>query len=202
MHTIPRSAGLGLLGYGAGTAIAFLGSGSPGGGYDDAGITRYITGSHAVAGFTLWYVGALSALGLVVFGTGLRRIADQLRSLAIAAAATSVTGAFVSGGVLVAMAEGGEPVRTGVPHPVIYTITEIGNLLAVCAPALLVGVVAIVLAFRAGLPGWLRVFCLVAGICGVAAPFFFTYFVYLLWTVVAGATLAISRTRAPAPSLV
>ncbi|HEY3511859.1 MAG TPA: hypothetical protein VGL36_21970 [Kribbella sp.] len=202
MHNIPRSAGLGLLGYGVGTAVAFMGSGAPGGGYDDTGVARYIAGSHAAAGFTLWYVGALSALGLVVFGTGLRHLGDGLRSLAIAATATSVVGAFVSGGVVVAMAEGGTAVRTGVPHPVVYTLTEIGNLLAVCAPALFIGVVAIVLAFRAQLPGWLRGFCVIAGVCGIAAPFFFTYFVYLLWTVVAGATLAINRTKAPAPALV
>jgi hypothetical protein len=201
MHTVPRPAGLGLLVYGLGTAIAFIGAGAPGGDYEGALVGDYIATSHFAPAFAFWYVGALAAVGLLVFGHGLRdlpSVGGLLEGLAIAATATSVVGAFVSGGLEVAMAEGGSAVRAGVPHPVIYTITEIGNLLAICSPALFVGVAALVLARRSALPGWLRGFCVVAGLCGILAPFYFTYFVYLLWTVVAGVFLIASRTTRPA----
>jgi hypothetical protein len=115
-------------------------------------------------------------------------------------------GAFVAGGVDVAMAEGHASIRSGVSAPVVYTLTEIGNLLAVCGPALCMGVAALALAVRGPLPTWLRVFSAIAGVCGVLAPYFFTYFVFLLWAVVAGLTLAARRTdhtvTEPAPSLV
>jgi hypothetical protein len=35
----------------------------------------------------------------------------------------------------------------------------------------------------------------VAGVCGILAPLFFTYFVFVLWTIVAG--IALARARAP-----
>jgi len=200
MHHIPRTAGIGLLVYGLGTAAAFMGSGAPGGGYRDAAVGSYIASTHWVTAFALWYVGALAALGLVLLGNGLRALSGVgalLWGLAIAAAATSVTGAFVSGGIDVAMAEGGNAVGSGVPHPVVYALTEIGNLLAVCSPALFVGVGAIVLAARGHLTGWVRVVTVLAGVCGVLAPFFFTYFVYLLWVIAAGIALTASRQRRP-----
>jgi hypothetical protein len=192
---IPRSAGIGLLVYGLGTAVAFMASGAPGGEYTSSMVRDYLARGHWTTAFVLWYVGALSALGLVVVGAALRRTArhgEVLWGLCVAAAATSVAGAFVSGGVDVAMAEGGDAVRSGVSLPMIYTLTEIGNLLAVCAPALAVGVVALVLAARSTLPGWLRVFSVVAGICGILAPLFFTYFVFTVWTIAAGITLAVA----------
>ena len=129
---------------------------------------------------------------------------EVLWGLAVAGTATSVVGAFVSGGVDVAMAEGGRTVQTGVPHPAVYLVTEIGNLLAVCSPALLVGVGAILLAARTPMPRWLRAFTGVAGVCGVLAPFFFTLFVFVLWTVVAGSPswwlLGVRRRGRPTPA--
>jgi Na+/H+-dicarboxylate symporter len=90
--------------------------------------------------------------------------------------------------------------------PVFYTLTEIGNLLAVCGPALCLGVAALVLATRGPLPTWLRVFSVLAGVCGVLAPFYFTYFVYALWTLVAGITWTLGRSpqrvRDSEPSMV
>lgn len=193
---IPRSAGVGLLVYGLGTAAAFMWSGAPGGEFTSSMVRDYLARGHWTIAFVLWYVSALSALGLVVVGGALRRTqlhGDTLWGLCVAAAATSVVGAFITGGVDVAMAEGGAAVRSGVSLPVIYTMTEIGNMLAVCAPALIVGVVALVLAARSTLPSWLRVFSVLAGVCGILAPLFFTYFVFTLWTVAAGITLALSR---------
>ena len=139
-------------------------------------------------------------MALLPFVLGVRAELGHLGELAwglgVAAATTGVIGWFISGGVDVAMAEGGSSVRAGVTHPTVYTLTEIGNLVSWCAPALFMGIVAILLSRATSLPRWLRVFSAVAGVCGILAPFFFTFFVYLLWTLVLGITL-VSR-RAPA----
>ncbi len=206
MLPISRAAGVGLLVYGLGTTLGAAGTGSPGGDYEASMVRDYVASSHWLAAFGLWYVAALSAIGLVVAGAALRRLGgwlgDVLWGLAVAGTAASVVGAFVSGGLVVAMAEGGEAVQAGVPHPVVYTLTEIGNLLAVCAPALFVGVAAVLLAARVPMPRWLRVFSVVAGVCGVLAPLYFTYPVFLLWTVVVGIALLRSgaRTTVPGPA--
>lgn len=192
---IPRSAGIGLLIYAIGTFAAFMFAGAPGGDYADGRVTSYIDPEHAPAAFTLWYVSALAALALVLFGAGIRRlprVGGPLAALASIGAALSVTGAWIAGGVEVGMVEGGSAVQAGVPHPVVYLFTEIGSAMAVCGPALCIGVVAIVLAVHGGLPVWLRVFCVVGGVCGILAPFFFTYFIYLLWAVTISVALIIT----------
>lgn len=196
---IPRSAGVGLLIYAVGTFAAFMSAGAPGGDYDDARVAAYIDPSHAPIAFALWYVAALSALALVLFGAGVRRlptVGGSLSALVTIGAALSVTGAWLAGGVDVGMVEGGEAIRSGTPHAVVYLLTEIGNVMAVCGPALCVGVVAIVLAVRHGLPMWLRVFSVIGGISGILAPFFFTYFVYLLWALAMGIALIAARRTA------
>lgn len=209
MNQIHRRAGIGLIAYAVCTAAAFFGSGAPGGDYSASSVANYIASANLPLIATLWGIAAVGALGLLVVADGLRtqpRSGPLLVGLATAGAAVSVAGAFVSGGVAIAMAEGGAAVREGVPPAVVYTITEIGNLLAVCAPALCVGVAAIVMAVRSALPGWLRVISVPAGICGILAPLFVTYFVFLLWALLAGTAIAVRRTAAPAleaaPSMV
>jgi hypothetical protein len=197
MRTIPKSAGIGLLVYGLGVTFAFMSLGAPGGAYEPPKIGDYIASGHWPAAFAVAYVGALAALGLLVFGHALRSlggtVGELLWGMSIAGTATSVVGAFVAGGLDVAMAEGGHSVQAGVSYPVIYTITEIGNLLSVCGPAFFAGAVAMVLAARSPMPMWLRVFSGIAGVCGILAPFFFTRFVFVLWTIVAGVTLLVAR---------
>jgi hypothetical protein len=206
---VARSAGVGLVVYGVGTALPFMFSGAPGGDYSASTVADYVAPGHLASALALWYVGALAALALVVVAGGLRRLpgtGHALSALAVVGAATGVVGAFVSGGVDVAMAEGHGSVRSGVEPAVVYLVTEIGNLLAVCGPALCVGAAALVLAARGPLPGWLRAFSAIAGVCGLLAPFFFTYFVFVIWTIVAGVVVAARRQgdRAvePSPSLV
>jgi len=186
MDTNRRVAGAGLLVYAVGTFAGFAAAGAPGGDYSDSLVRTYIASSHWPTAFALSYVGAIGVLGLLVFGSRMRAylgsFGDLLWGLTLAGTATSVVGWFLTGGVAVSMAEGGHQVQVGVPHPVIYTLTEVGNLLAVCSPAFFIGVAAIVLAVKGGLPGWLRGFSVIAGACGILAPFFFTYFVFVLWT--------------------
>jgi hypothetical protein len=205
MDTTRRQAGLLMAGYGLLTTAAFTTLGSPGGDYTDQLVPDYLADSHRVAGFALCYLGVAGALCLLWFGLRARHlwegVGESVRALAVAGAAASVVGWFLDGGVLVSMAEGGSQVQTGVAHPVVYVLTETGNLLAVCAPALFTGVAALVLARRTPMPTWLRVFAGVAGVCGILAPLFFTYFVFVLWTLVFGGWMAVSGRRVETPEV-
>jgi hypothetical protein len=188
--------------YALATPLAFAAGGAPGGDYTDNLVTSYIGSDHWVLAWLYCYLGAAGAVGLLIFGlrwhSSTGSSGDTLRGLTLAAAAVSVVGWFVDGGVVVSMAEGGRAVQSGVPHPVVYTLTETGNLLAVCAPAFFMGIGAILLATRSPMPRWLKVFSVVAGLCGILAPLFFTYGLYVLWTVVfAGWLLAGGRRAAP-----
>lgn len=193
-----RTIGLGLAVYGLGNVVGFAASGSPGGNYKNADVSRYISSSHFWAASACWYLVALSALGLVVAASALEhRLAASLMRLG---AGCAVVGSFISGGLAVAMAEGGATVRAGVPHAVVYAITEVGNLVAVCAPALFVGAAALLLAAAGAMPRGLRSVTFVAGIFGILAPFFFTYFAFILWALVAGAVWALRGRRGPGTS--
>ena len=199
MHT-RRAAGVALSTYGVATFLAFSNN-APGGDYQDSAVTGFISATHMWTAFALAYLGIAGALAVLVFGSRMRREGgDLVWGLAVAGTATSLVGWFLTGGLATAMAEGGAPVRDAIAHPVVYTISEIGNLLAVCSPALCVGVIAIVLAVRTPMPAWLRAFSVVAGVCGILAPFFFTYLVFVLWTLVAGVAFAASRQPASAPA--
>lgn len=193
-----RTAGAALLVYGLGTIAANALIAAPGGTYKPDAVDRFVGSGHYAVVFALAYVGCLASVAVLPFVLGMRdelgRNRDLAWGLGVAAAATGVVGWFAIAGVDVAMAEGGSTVQEGVPHPVVFMVTEIGNLVAWCAPALFVGIIAILLSRVSTLPGWLRIFSVVAGVCGILAPFFLTFFLYVLWTLVTGVTL-MSRTR-------
>ncbi len=196
--TTRRTAGFALLLYGVATFVATALIGAPGGQYEPAKVTAFVDSGHFALAFAAAYVGCLGAVAVLPFVLGIRSElgsrGDLAWGLGVAAATTGVVGWFISAGVDVAMAEGGTVVPAGVPHPVVYTITEIGNLVSWCAPALFVGIVAILLSRVPTLPRWLRIFSVVAGVCGILAPLFFTFFLYLVWVLVLGAVLATKST--------
>jgi hypothetical protein len=193
-----RTAGFALLLYGLATFAANTFIAAPGGQYEPAGVSNYVDSGHFALAFAAAYVGCLGAVAVLPFVLGIRdelgAHGDLAWGLGVGAATTGVIGWFISAGVDVAMAEGGSAVPAGVPHPVVYTITEIGNLVSWCAPALFVGIVAILVSRVPTLPRWLRIFSTVAGVCGILAPFFFTFFLYLVWVLVFGVALVAKRT--------
>lgn len=204
MYTISRAAGAGLLVYGLGRAVSFAVSDAPGGDYEPQQIAAYVSPGHWPIAFAAAYLAAFTGMGLLIVGHTLRglggTVGEMLWGLGVAGTATGVVGSFVVGGVDVAMVEGGHHVQTGVSLPLVYTLSEIGGLLEMCAPALFGGVMALILAVRTGMPMWMRVFSVLAGVCGILAPLYFTYFVFLLWTIVLGARLLARREVAPAPA--
>jgi hypothetical protein len=203
MTTSRRTAGLGLLAYGIGTPVAFMTIGSPGGDYSDSAVSTYISSGHSAAAFALAYLGAFAALGLLVFARRMRHevggAGDLLWGLFTGGTVAAVVGWFMVGGVAVAAAEGGQALTT-VPHPVFYLMSEISNLVAICASAFLVGVAALVLGARSALPAPLRVFSSVAGVAGILAAFFFPLALFYLWAIVAGAYVAATGSRTTEPA--
>jgi hypothetical protein len=189
MATTRRAAGLGLLAYGIGTPLAFMSIGAPGGDYNDSVVTTYMSRGHYAAAIALAYLGAFAALGLLVFARQMRHelgaAGDALWGLALAGTTAGVIGWFLVGGISVAFAEGGLPLA-GTPHNVVYLVSEMSNLIAVCCSAFFVGAAALVLAARAPLPGWLRITSYIAGACGLLAAFFFPLFLFWLWAIAFG----------------
>lgn len=203
MDTTRRAAGAGLVAYGLGTALAFLSINAPGGDYEDGVISGYMARGHWAVGMALAYLGAFSALGLLPFANRMRHevgsAGDALWALAVAGTATGVIGWFLVGGMSVSFAEGGHPL-SALPHPVVYLVSEMSDLIAVCASAFFVGAVALVLAARAGLPRALRVASYVAGTCGILAAFFFPLFLFWLWAIGYGVGLMVVSVRSPRAS--
>jgi hypothetical protein len=197
-----RTAGLGLLAYGVGTPVAFMTINAPGGDYDENMIATYISSDHRVTAIALAYLGAFAALGLLPFAARMR---SELRSggdvfwgLSVAGVAASVVGWFMLGGIQVVFAEGGTALA-GLPHDVVYALSEVSILVAVCASSFLVGAAALVLAARGPLLGALRAFTVVGGVAGLVAAFFFPVFLFWLWAIVLGARTLASGTRSSTP---
>lgn len=188
-------AGLGLLTFAGGTFVALQVANAPGGDYDASQVARYVSSGSRVSEFVCGYLGLLAATGLAVFVTRMRpmlvesssrAVGDLFYALGIAASTAAAIGWTVTAGIPVAFAEGGR--HMSIDGPVVYLLSEVGVLLNLATPAMLMGTAILVLARRSGgtMPRWLRRFTMVAGVCGIAAPFFFPYFVFLLWGLVTG----------------
>ena len=141
-----RTAGAALLVYALATFAANSLIAAPGGEYESKTVTDFASSGHYAIAFAAAYIGCLGAVALLPFVLGMRAEIGHLGELAwglgVAAATAGVIGWFITGGVDVAMAEGGSIVKAGVTNPTVYTLTEIGNLLSWCAPALFMGDVA------------------------------------------------------------
>lgn len=201
-HPGPRAAGIGLLVYTVGTFTAMANSG-PGGDFEPAAITAWTAHEHRWAAFGNGYLGCFVALGLLVFTLGstarVRGSAAEIyRSLGLVGTGLAMAGWWLSSGIIVALAEGGTAVQSGMSQPVLYSLSEVANLVAVCAPALCLGLMGWILAARGALPGWLRVLGVVGGAGGVLAAFYLPIPLYLVWLVSLGIwTLRSPRTAAP-----
>jgi hypothetical protein len=202
MNTSRRTAGLGLLAYGLATPIAFMAVDSPGGDYREGQISSYLSSGHWTTTIAVAYLGAFAALGLLAFARRMRHelgsAGDLFWGLSVAGTAAAVAGWFMVGGIAVAFAEGGDPL-TAVPHPVIYLISEISNLVAICASAFLIGGAALVLGARSSMPMGLRVLSCIGGVGGILAAFYFPLPLFYLWAIVVGGWAIASPARASAP---
>ncbi|WP_026928322.1 hypothetical protein [Granulicoccus phenolivorans] len=197
--TRSRTAGIGLAAFAVLTVLTAILAPVPGGSYRPDVVTDYLAQGNQWRLFLAAYLGIAGLLGLMLFGRGIRDefadLGDVVWGLALAALATGTTGWFLGAGVAVATAEGGPEITAGIPLPIGHTIGEIAGLLGGCAPGLFIGIIA-VLCWRTGLPLWFKLFATVAGVCGILAPLYFTFFFFLLWCLVAGVFLAVRRAPA------
>ncbi|MDT7574430.1 MAG: hypothetical protein QOH17_763 [Pseudonocardiales bacterium] len=202
MDSSRRTAGFGLLAFGIGTPLAFIGIGAPGGDYSDHAVASFVASGHWPVAFALAYLGAFASLGLLPFARRMRHelgtAGEVFWGLSVAGTAAGVIGWFMLGGVAVAVAEGGDTVAA-LPHPVFYLAGEIGVLIAICASAFLVGVAALMLGVKAALPTPLRVLSWVGGVSGILAAFYFPLPLFFLWAIVVGGWAIASPSRATAP---
>ena len=201
--TSRRTAGLALGGYAIATLVAFGGSTVPGGDYETGKISAFLTGG-SITPVLLGALLMVAGLALLPVGRHVREVVPGpagglAGDLAVVAAAAGVVGGMAHGGLTIALVEGGPAVTAGLPLPVAYTLGEMVNLLAVCAPAFTVGALAVVLAARYPMPGWLRVLTVLGVLGGLTAPMFFTFFAYLLWALVLGGWMVARGARTPQP---
>ena len=79
IRQLDRTGGIGLVVYGLGTTVAFGLLGAPGGDYEATLVPSYIAQSHWAPAFAIAYLGAISALGLLVFGRRAAQVARPVR---------------------------------------------------------------------------------------------------------------------------
>lgn len=200
MNTSRRAAGFGLLAYGVVTPVGLTVSQLPGGEYIDGDVIKYISSGHRAIAIVLAALVGFASLGLLIFANRMRHElrsgGDLLWGLAVTGTALSLVGWFFVGGMAAAFAIGGEPVASGVPHPVVFLVTVMCLAVGVVFSSVFIGTAALVMASRATLPGWLRVVSYVGGLGGVLGgaiwlPLFLLWFwaiAFGLWAVMAKAS--------------
>ncbi len=197
--TTRRLAGLALAGYALLTLVAFIASGVPGGDYEPDKVAAFLAGDQAT-GIVLSWAALAAGFALLTVGRHAREAlggpaGERAHDLGVVATSAATVGAFVHGGLLIALTEGGAGMAAGVPQPVAYTLGEMSNLLAVCAPAFALGALGLVLARHYPMPVWLRVATVIGALGGLTAPLFLTYFVFLLWALLLGAWWSLRPAR-------
>jgi hypothetical protein len=196
-------AGVGGIAFGVLTFIAFLLASPPGGTYSESDVADYLATGHRTAVVVSLYLVLLAAVGLVCLLARLREAALDERGLGsvfwgtgLAAATALAAGWSVVIAAPIARMIGGSDVS--IEPAVAYTITQAGWAIMIGAGGTLLGLalIALVLAWSAMLPAWLRWTTLVAGIAGLVSIAYFPYFLVLVWGLVAGVWL-LAADRAP-----
>jgi hypothetical protein len=195
-------AGVGGITFGTLTVVAVFVSNMPGSNYKASDVADYLAKGHRVAGIVAMYLGFLAVGGLICLLAHLRdvlgaepgnaRAASILWGTGLAAAASFAIGWGVAGGQIIAHLEGGSGLS--IAPPVTHLIGELGVIFIFGSGSVLLGfsLIALMLASRTALPKWLRWSTLLAGLCGIAGPAFFTFFLLLLWAIVTGVWLLVA----------
>jgi hypothetical protein len=195
-------AGVGGITFSILTFVALFVSNMPGSNYKASVVADYLAKGHRVAGIAAMYLGWLAIPGLICLLAHLRdligdepgkaRPASILWGTGLAAAASFAIGWGVAGGQIIAHLEGGSGLS--IAPPVTHLISEVGVIFIFGSGSALLGfgLIALMLASRTVLPAWLRWSTLVAGLCGIAGPAFFTFFLLLLWGIAMGVWLLVA----------
>jgi hypothetical protein len=207
MRSSSAVAGIGAVAFGILTFAAFFLANPPGSTYNASDVAAYLATGHRALVIVAMYLGWVGVVGLICFLAHLRgyvggegMAANVFWGTGVAAAASFALGWSVDGGQIIAHLEGGKALS--VSPAVTHLISEVGSVLFIfgSGSAMLgFGLIALVIASRGTLPRWLRRLTLVAGVCGIAGPAFFTFFFLLLWAIAFGIWLLAAGHSSTAP---
>jgi hypothetical protein len=205
-------AGVGGIAFSVLTGVGFVLSLAPGGSYEESNITDYLAKGHRPVVFIAFYLGLLGILGLIILLAHLRDfigVAPDTHHAAtifwgsgLAGAASFAIGWAVIVGQVVAHVEGGNAIA--IAPPLTYLIGEIGVVMIFGSGAMLLGfaLIALGLASRLTLPGWLRWSTLIAGVASLAGLAFFPFFLLIIWGIVIGVWLLAAGRRSEPSAIV
>jgi hypothetical protein len=197
-------AGIGGIAFGVLMAVAaFLGS-PLGGPYDASEAASFVGSGHRLAVFVSLYLAVIAVLGLICLLARLREaigVAGDAQptalgifwGTALVATTALAAGWAVSFSVPIAYAVAGDGFSIGPAEA--YAIGQVGDALLFGAGGILLGIALITLfvSARRTFPAWLGWLTLIAGVLGLASPAFFPFFALLIWGLIVGIWLLVSR---------
>ena len=202
-------AGAGAIAFSVFTTIAVAVGGAPGGNYVESDVASYVAIGHLPTVIVTGYLALLGVLGLICVFAYLREVVsvEPARKLAmnifwgagLAAAASIAVGWGLVTGIAVAAAEGGSSnpgntVAASISHPETYALSDTSINVIYGSGGFMLGfaLIALMVASRGTLPGWLRWLTLIIGVLAVGAPAYLPAFAVPIWGIVIGAWLIAS----------
>lgn len=191
-----RIAGIGAAAFALFTLVGLLLIGPVGGEYEEDAIVDYLSSDHRPLVFIGLYVGLLAALGLIVALAYLRKGFEGTRAAIVTTAGTSAVAGWIIGWTLLCLAPlslsvGGAP---GIDPEVSYVFVQAGWFVLFFAGASMLGIALLAMATGfVGYPGWVKWATVIGGLGGLATVVYFPFFLVLLWGLVVGIWLAVSK---------
>ncbi|SRR6266576_1758263 len=203
--------GVGAIGFAVLTFVAISFVNWPGGGYSESIAKNYVAPGNLPVALTGTLIGLIGVVGLICLFAYLRQAAEESSSpgslvpqivwaVGLVGAASFAVGWGLVSAQPLAHVEAG--VDLGVAPTLTYMISEATSAIIFGPAPMLVGLALIVLTIGAGksLPTWLRWLTLGAGVVALTSLAFFTFFLFLVWSLVIGIWLLIG-TRGAASSI-
>jgi hypothetical protein len=204
-------AGVGAIGFAVLTFVAIFFVNWPGGGYSESIAKIYVAPGNLPVALIGTLIGLIGVVGLICLFAYLRQAAEESSSPSslvpqivwavglVGAASFAVGWGLVSAQPLAHVEAG---VDLGVAPTLTYMISEATSAIIFGPAPMLVGLALIVLTIGAGksLPAWLRWLTLGAGVVALTSLAFFTFFLFLVWSIVIGVWLLIG-TRGAASNI-
>jgi hypothetical protein len=195
-------AGVGAISFAVLTLAATLIVNWPGGGYSESIVNSYVAPGNlpvALAGTSIGLIGTVGLIGLLAYLTqaaaesspSISLMPQIVWGIGLAGAASFGVGWGLVSAQPLAHAEAG--VNLPVDPKLTYMISEATSAVIFGPAPMLVGLALIALTLGAGnaLPAWLRWLTLAAGVLALTSLAFFTFFLFLAWSLVIGVWLVV-----------
>jgi hypothetical protein len=206
-------AGAGAIAFSVFTAIAVSFGGAPGGNYVESDVANYVAIGHLPTVIVTGYLALFGVLGLICVFAYLREVVSEAPAhklatnifwgAGLAAAASMAVGWGLVTGIAVAAAESGSSnpgntVAASISHPETYALSDTSINVIYGSGGFMLGfaLIALMVASRGTLPGWLRWLTLIIGVLAIGAPAYLPAFAVPVWGIVVGVWL-IAAGRVP-----